>query len=123
MSDANIYLAGLIAMTAWSIIVLFIALHLARQRDLARRRYATMLTLHGRQRAWIAQQRERIAGYQGELDALEPPPAQVVDEPQQPPPPAEKPTRVDLTRLWPPFKAVPPANGCAIYPRDHRQEA
>ncbi|GLH97383.1 hypothetical protein [Phytohabitans aurantiacus] len=128
MSDADIYLAGLIAMTVWSIVVLFIALHLARQRDLARRRYATMLALHGRQRVWIARQREQIAGYQGELDALveatRPTPVPedletavrrdldalpVADEPAIEPPVVDEPQQ--------PAPEPPGPHGMAIYPR------
>jgi hypothetical protein len=152
MSDANIYLAGLIAMTAWSIIVLFIALHLARQRDLSRRRYATTLGLHRRQRGWIAQQREQIARYQGELDALveatrptpvpedletevrrtldalpvvDEPAAEppVVDEPQLPTPAAaEKPTRVFEPTRYWPPFKAVPVDGCAIHPRVDKPE-
>jgi hypothetical protein len=142
VSTEDIYLAGIIALAVWSLIALAGALWLAGQRDLARRRYATMLTLHSRQRVRIADLRGQVERYRGELDAYveatRPAPVPedletevrrtldalpVVDEPEQPAPaPVEKAERIfDVTRLWAPFKTVPPRNGCAIYP--HRQES
>lgn len=158
MTEADIYLTGVIALGLLAVALLIVirvqagdldqaGRDLDQTRaaaDLAERQYAIMRRLHQRQQVWIRRQREQLTRYRNELDAVteatrpspveedletevrrtldalpvaEPQPAAPAAKPDEKPKPA-----IDLARVWAPFKAITPVNGCAIYP-NHRQES
>lgn len=147
MTEADIYLVGIIALALLCVFLLIVVRFQARDLDqaareldqaraaaeLAERRCATMRRLHQRQQVWIRRQRVQLAAYRDELDAVveatRPIPVEedletevrrtldalpVAEKPQQSTPEPES--------RWKPFLALPPANGCAIYPRPTKPE-